>query len=70
MKKILDNPTLTVDEAHEMVGGSAAISRGAFYKAVNQNQVPHLRLGKRLLIPKAAFLKWLEGNGLALQKTA
>jgi excisionase family DNA binding protein len=65
-----DKPTISVDEAHQLLGGDDAISRGAFYQAVNRGEVPHLKLGKRLLIPRAAFLKWMEGNGYALEKTA
>jgi excisionase family DNA binding protein len=69
-KDIPDKPTFSVDEAHQLVGGDEAISRAAFYQAVGRGQIPHLKLGKRLLIPRAAFLRWMEGNGYALEKTA
>jgi excisionase family DNA binding protein len=54
--------TLTVDEAHALLG-VRKISRGALYAAVNRGEVPHVRLGKRILIPRYAFERWLAGSG-------
>ena len=54
--------TLTVDEAHRIIG-TEKISRGGFYAAINRKEVPHLRLGHRILIPRHAFMKWLESAG-------
>jgi excisionase family DNA binding protein len=53
--------TITVDEAHGIIG-KTKISRGAFYAAINRKEVPHLRLGGRILIPRHAFMKWLNGD--------
>lgn len=39
--------------------GKGVISRASFYGAINRGEVPHLRLGKRILIPRAVFEKWL-----------
>jgi hypothetical protein len=50
---------MRVDEAHALFG-SSKISRGAFYAAINRDQVPHIKMGHRILIPRYAFLKWLE----------
>jgi excisionase family DNA binding protein len=49
---------MSVDEAHKKIG-KGKISRGAFYAAVNRGEVPHLRLGHRILIPRHAFERWL-----------
>ena len=49
------NATLTVDEAHRIIGKDK-ISRGGFYAAINRREVPHIRLGHRILIPRHAFL--------------
>lgn len=57
-------PTMSADEAHAAVGGNAVISRATFYAAINRGQVPHLRLGKRILIPRHAFMQWLETAGV------
>lgn len=61
--------TLTVDEAHAILGCDK-ISRGGFYAAINRNEVPHLRLGHRILIPRHAFMKWIESAGQAVSNQA
>jgi excisionase family DNA binding protein len=58
------NATLTVDEAHALLGKDK-ISRGSFYAAINRREVPHLRLGCRILIPRSAFFRWLDSGGLS-----
>jgi excisionase family DNA binding protein len=52
----------TVDEAHAFIGKDK-ISRGGFYAAIKRGEVPHLRLGQRILIPRHAFLRWLDQAG-------
>lgn len=52
---------LKPDEAHALIG-KGQISRRAFYNAINRGEVPHRRLGKRILIPRFAFMNWLEGR--------
>ena len=49
---------LTVPEAAEMLG----ISRNFAYELVKQGQIPVIRFGKRILIPKIALEKML-GKG-------
>ena len=61
--------TLTVDEAHAIIGKDK-ISRGGFYAAINRKEVPHLRLGHRILIPRHAFIKWLESAGQSTNEAA
>jgi excisionase family DNA binding protein len=41
--------TLTVEEAGRLLG----ISRGAAYRAAACGQIPTIRLGRRLLVPRA-----------------
>lgn len=62
MDKKSKGGALTVDEAHALIG-TDKISRGGFYNAIGRGEVPHLRLGHRILIPRNAFLKWLDGAG-------
>ena len=50
---------LTVDEAHKVMGAEK-ISRASFYNAIRRNEVPHIKLGRRILIPRHAFLQWLQ----------
>jgi excisionase family DNA binding protein len=47
---------ITVPEAAEILG----ISRNFAYELVKQKQLPVMRLGKRLLIPRVALEKMLE----------
>ena len=51
---------LTPDQAHELLGGRAVISRASFYAGIHRGQIPAVRIGRRLLIPRARFLAWLE----------
>ena len=51
------------DEAHTLIGGPEKISRRAFYNAINRNEIPHIRLGRRILIPRAAFENFLQASG-------
>ena len=49
---------LTPDQALAFLG--KCIGRASFYAAINRGEVPHKRLGKRIIIPRAAFLRWLD----------
>ena len=48
---------ISVSEAAEILG----ISRGLAYELARVGQLPSLRLGRRLVVPRAALLTWLEG---------
>ncbi len=61
--------TYTVTEAAALLG----ISRGAAYEAARNGQIPTVRIGKRLLVPIAAFHKTLDQpalDGSTLQRFA
>jgi excisionase family DNA binding protein len=47
----LERATLTVEEAAKICG----LSRGSAYTAVRKGQLPHVRIGARILIPRAAL---------------
>ena len=51
--------TLTVEQAAEALG----ISRAFAYEAVARGEIPCIRIGRRVLIPKIALDKLLEGAG-------
>jgi excisionase family DNA binding protein len=53
---------LRVDEAHDRFGKNK-ISRAGFYAAIRRNEVPNIKLGRRILIPRRAFEEFLRGNG-------
>lgn len=52
-----DNERLTynVKEAAQALG----LSRNATYQGIMRGEIPHIKIGKRLLIPRAALAKLL-----------
>lgn len=48
---------LGVADAAKLLG----VSRWALYESCNRNDIPHRRLGKRILFSRAALMVWLEG---------
>ncbi len=46
---------LTVDEAARIL----SISRGSAYSAIRANEIPHIRIGNRILIPRAKLFALL-----------
>lgn len=51
-----DITVMTVDEAAKEL----RLSRNATYEAVARKDIPSIRIGRRILIPRAAFRKMLE----------
>jgi excisionase family DNA binding protein len=49
---------LTVLEAAKLLG----LSRGLAYEGVRLRQIPSIRIGRRILIPRAALLRLLDGG--------
>ena len=49
---------LTVEEA----AGMLRISRGLAYEMVRTGRLPSIRLGRRLLVPRPALERMLEGD--------
>jgi len=49
--------TLTVEEAATALG----VNPSTVYDYARQNQIPHVRIGKRLIISRAALMNWLNG---------
>jgi excisionase family DNA binding protein len=52
-----DSLTYTVEEAAAVLG----ISRASGYDGVNNGDIPSIRIGRRILVPKAALARLLEG---------
>lgn len=51
-------PTLTVAEAADLLG----VSRWLIQQQVACGGLPSVRLGRRILIPRARLLAWLEAH--------
>jgi len=47
--------TITVGEAARYLG----IGRNSAYEAVRRNEIPSIRIGRRIVIPRHRFLEWL-----------
>ncbi len=56
-KERTNRATLNLDEAAALLG----LSRGATYAAANRGEIPMLRIGKRMLVPRLALEKMLAG---------
>lgn len=50
---------LTVSEVAEKLG----LSRGSVYQGCLRGEIPYLKVGKRIIIPRVQLERWLEGNG-------
>jgi excisionase family DNA binding protein len=50
--------TYTVEEAAAKIG----LGRGSTYDAIRRGEIPSIRFGKRILIPKAALERILAGT--------
>ena len=48
--------TITVDEAAARLG----LSRNGAYEAVRRGEIPSLRIGRRVLVPRAALERMLD----------
>jgi excisionase family DNA binding protein len=59
-----ERQTLTVEEAAAVLG----IGRNSAYQAVASGQLPVLRIGRRLLVPRAALERLLAETRAAEQK--
>lgn len=50
--------TLTVSEAAGLLG----LSRNTVYQGIWRNEIPYIKVGKRILIPREALRKMLEAS--------
>lgn len=50
--------TFTVDEAAARLG----IGRNAAYEAIKRGELPALKIGRRIVVPRAAFERLLAGD--------
>jgi excisionase family DNA binding protein len=57
--RVVERLTVTVDEAAVMLG----ISRTTAYGCASRNEIPTVRLGRRVVVPTAALMAMLAGEG-------
>ncbi|MGM0561048.1 MAG: helix-turn-helix domain-containing protein [Pseudomonadota bacterium] len=58
MKQGLERQTYTVPEAAKVMG----IGKTAAYEAARTGQIPTIKVGGRILVPKAALHRMLQGE--------
>ena len=46
----------------EQVAATLGISRAGAYQLLHMENFPTLRIGKRMLVPKDKFLRWIDEN--------
>ena len=56
---VADSPVMTVEEAAVVL----RLSRGTAYEAVRRGDIPTIRIGRRLLVPRARLMAMLEAAG-------
>ena len=56
---VTESPVLTIEEA----GRYLRLSRGSAYEAARRGDIPTLRIGRRLLVPRVALEKLLASAG-------
>lgn len=49
---------MDADEVAELLG----VGRNSVYEAANRGEIPHRRLGRRLIFSRVAVLEWLHGK--------
>ena len=58
-KLAFEPKTLTVRGAAKVLG----IGVASAYRAIDDGTLPHLKIGRRIIVPRAALDKWLESCG-------
>ena len=54
---------LNVGQVADLLG----VGRNSVYDAANRGQIPHRRVGRRLIFSRAAVMEWLSGKQPANQ---
>ena len=57
MESDIECKTLTIEEASKALG----VSRNKAYEAAKRGEIPTIKIGKRILVPRAALERMLQG---------
>jgi excisionase family DNA binding protein len=55
--------TLKVWEAAKL----ANVGDAAIYRGIAEGKIPHIKFGRNILLPRSAFLRWLDSCGNTVQ---
>jgi len=50
---------LTPNEARKLI----RCSRGKIYSLIKEERIPHIHLGRKIIIPRESFLRWVDSGG-------
>ena len=56
----MERAVLTVEETANLL----RLDRNSTYKAIHEGVIPHRRIGRRIVVPLARLLEWLNGGGV------
>ncbi len=59
----LAREVLNVDQVADLLG----LGRNTVYDAANRGEIPHRRIGRRLIFSRTAVIEWLQGKEPANQ---
>lgn len=54
---------LNVEQVADLLG----VGRNSVYEAANRGEIPHRRIGRRLIFSRTAVMEWLQGGKPANQ---
>lgn len=57
----MEKRVLSVNDAANILG----LSRASVYEAIRLGRIPHVRIGRRILIPRTALEQMLESEAVA-----
>ena len=53
-----ESPVLTVEDAGKLL----SLSRGSAYEAARRGEIPTIRIGRRLLVPRSRLMRMIDGE--------
>jgi excisionase family DNA binding protein len=63
-RKQQEGETVSIREVHRTFGADQ-ISKGAIYEAVKRGEIPHIKIGGRILVPRTWLTAKLKGSDLS-----
>lgn len=61
----MSDDVMSADEVAELLG----VNRNTVYDAANRQEIPHRRLGRRMLFSRAAIMAWMQTPTAGVRRT-
>lgn len=67
-----DNSTMSLPEVCSVrdVASYLGVAENSVYAAIRSGELPAVRLGRRVLVSRAALMRWLTGGDAAVEPSA